>query len=83
MIVEFQIRQHSRVDVTCQFTNLNPCIIHGRKPTVLCIVSGRRKDIAFYMGCDSEDCYRITSERDDVEKTWNKFNPQGIENHSI
>lgn len=82
-IYEYQMKTHSREDISKEFDNLNLCIIHGRRPVVLKIVVGRRKDIVYCMMCDSEDCRRITDSQKTVESIWNKFNPHGIENHSI
>lgn len=73
-IIEFQMKTHSVEDITCEFNNLNKCVIHGCTPSVLKIVHGRKKHIAYTINCKDDECGKITSDKNEIERIWNKWN---------
>lgn len=72
-IVQFQLKTHSREDITNLF-ELNDCIVHNCKPTILKIVAGKRKEIHYVAVCKDEQCGKITMEENNIDKIWNKWN---------
>ena len=79
-VIIFQMKTHSRTDITDQFPDLNNCIVHHCKTAILEIVAGRRKDILYVADCESDDCTKISSESaEKVVEYWNKWNPKSIQ----
>ncbi len=77
-IVQFQMKTHSREDITDQFPDLNDCIVHNRKPRILKIVAGRRKEIHYVAVCNKDECSKISMDAQQTVNAWNKWNPQNI-----
>jgi hypothetical protein len=75
-VIEFQMRTHSREDVTNHYPGLNNCILHRCNPAVTKIVAGRQKDVHYVITCKSQDCLRMTDNANEVEQIWNKWNPK-------
>jgi hypothetical protein len=73
-VIEFQMKTHSRENITHEFNNLNPCIKHNRTPTIMKIVAGRRKEEHFCAWCDEEECDKISYDRKGIAEIWNKWN---------
>ena len=75
------MKTHSQENLTENYPNLNRCILHGVKPTIMKTVAGKRKEIFYSALCICEgkynnDCAKITTENPDVVVGyWNKWNP--------
>lgn len=74
-VTAFQMKTHSRTDLTAEYPVLNPCIVHGTKPEIVEIVAGRRKYRYFCALCRHDDCGKIADTAEDVVRFWNKWNP--------
>lgn len=74
-IFTIQLKTHSRIDLTKNYPDLNPCLIHGTKPKILRIVAGKHKDIHYVAVCQHNDCGKITETADKIVSAWNKHNP--------
>ena len=72
----FQMKTHSREDITEQFPDLNNCIIHNIKPRILKIVAGKRKEVHYVAHCKHDDCGKISFDVNDTVNAWNKWNPK-------
>jgi len=74
-IISFQMKTHSRENITDTLPELNDCIVHKCKPSIFKMVVGKRKEIFYVANCKDDDCGKIGSSADEVVKSWNKFNP--------
>lgn len=75
-ILQFQMKTHSRYYITDNYPNLPECAIHNKKPYVLKIVSGRRKETFYCVNCpDDCSCNKISSESPQFAiDAWIKYN---------
>ena len=74
-MIEFQMKTWSRENISDQFV-LNDCIVHHRKPSILKIVAGRRKETYYTAVCESDDCGKISHDPNETVAAWNKWNPK-------
>lgn len=75
-IISFQMKTHSRTDLTKDFLFIHNCAIHGNKPTVLDIVSGKRKEHYYVVTRGNDDCSKMSMESaGKVVEIWNNYNP--------
>jgi len=72
-----QMKTHSRTNITDKCGQLNDCIVHGCKPTILHIVAGKRKENFYTAVCSGdEECGKInTGGIDEIVAIWNRWNP--------
>jgi hypothetical protein len=77
-IYTIKLKTHGRQDISNQFYNLNDCIIHGCKPKIFKIVSGRRKHVDFVAVCEEDTCAKISESAHQTVDAWNKWNPLKI-----
>ena len=73
-----QLKAHSREDITEICLDLNNCVVHGCKPKILKMVSGKRKYIDFVATCKEDDCSKIAETKEKVVAAWNKWNPKQL-----
>mgnify|MGYP000190277813 CR=1 FL=1 len=71
------MKTHIREYITDQFPELNLCVVHGCKPSIIKMIVGRRKDTYFVANCQSDDCGKISDTAENVVLAWNKWNPYG------
>ena len=76
-IVTFQMKTHSRVDVTDQVADqLNDCVKHHCKPGIFKMVVGKRKETFYVANCQHDDCGKISTTLEETVAAWNKWNPK-------
>jgi hypothetical protein len=74
-VTTVKLKTHNRTDITSQY-DLNNCTVHNRKPVILDIVAGRRKEHHYVAVCKDDDCGKISMDSGQaVVNIWNKWNP--------
>ena len=79
-VVSFSMKTISRTDLTGQFDNLSPCVVHGKTPRIFHTVAGRKKHDFYIALCEHDDCSKMGYNAADAVAAWNKWNPPANKN---